>query len=79
MDEKKQEKLPTLDEYLEWYYGVKPVHKEITPELFERYRKRYSPCGSLASLYLWEIAGGAIPGMTDRAPKTAGKRGAAAR
>ena len=54
-------------------------HKEITPELFERYRKRYSPCGSLASLYLWEIAGGAIPGMTDRAPKTAGKKGAAAR
>ena len=48
-------------------------------DVIKRYRKRYSPCGSLASLYLWEIAGGAIPGMTDRAPKTAGKKGAAAR
>lgn len=32
-------------------------HKEITKERFERYRKRYSPYGSLASLYLWELAG----------------------
>jgi DNA-3-methyladenine glycosylase II len=23
---------------------------------FDRYRRRYSPCGSVASLYLWEIA-----------------------
>jgi DNA-3-methyladenine glycosylase II len=23
---------------------------------FERYRKRYSPYGSVASLYLWEIS-----------------------
>lgn len=40
MDEKKQEKLPTLDEYLEWYYGVKPVHKEITPEYREAMFKK---------------------------------------
>lgn len=42
-------------------------HKEITPELFERYRRRYSPCCSLASLYLWEIAGGALKGVIDPA------------
>lgn len=35
-------------------------HKEITPQLFEKYRKRYSPYGSVASLYLWAIAGGSL-------------------
>lgn len=42
-------------------------HEFIDPTRFERYRKRYSPYGSVASLYLWEIAGGAIPGMRDYA------------
>ena len=40
-------------------------HKEITRQLFEKYRRRYSPYGSVASLYLWAIAGGAIEGMKD--------------
>jgi len=31
-------------------------HKEITRERFERYRKRYSPYGSVASLYLWRLS-----------------------
>lgn len=44
-------------------------HRRITPQLFARYRRRYSPYGSTASLYLWAIAGGAIPGMRDWAPK----------
>lgn len=44
-------------------------HRRITPELFARYRRRFSPCGSVASLYLWAVAGGAIPGMRDYAPK----------
>lgn len=44
-------------------------HRRITPELFARYRRRYSPYGSTAGLYLWAIAGGAIPGMRDWAPK----------
>ena len=44
-------------------------HRRITPELFAKYRRRYSPYGSTASLYLWAIAGGAIPGMRDWAPK----------
>ena len=44
-------------------------HRKITRELFEKYRRRYSPYGSVASLYLWAIAGGAIEGMEDYAPK----------
>ena len=44
-------------------------HRRITPELFAKYRRRYSPYGSTASLYLWAIAGGAIPDMRDWAPK----------
>ena len=31
-------------------------HKAITPKLFEKYRKRYSPYASIASLYLWHIS-----------------------
>jgi len=42
-------------------------HREIKPQLFEKYRRRYSPYGSVASLYLWAIAGGAIEGMRDYA------------
>lgn len=44
-------------------------HREITPKLFAKYRRRYSPYGSVASLYLWAIAGGAIPELTDPALK----------
>lgn len=33
-------------------------HREIDRERFERYRRRYAPYGSVASLYLWEIASG---------------------
>lgn len=32
-------------------------HKEMPPQRFERYRRRYSPYGSTASLYLWALAG----------------------
>ena len=40
-------------------------HKKITSQLFEKYHRRYSPYCSVASLYLWVIAGGAIAGMKD--------------
>ncbi len=30
--------------------------KELSKEKFERYRKRYSPYGSVASLYLWALS-----------------------
>lgn len=44
-------------------------HRKIDRKLFEKYRRRLSPYGSVASLYFWEVAGGAIPGMKDHAPK----------
>ena len=44
-------------------------HRKITPELFAKYKRRYSPYGTVASIYLWAIAGGAIPELTDPAPK----------
>ena len=44
-------------------------HREISRELFEKYRRRFSPYCSVASLYLWAVAGGTIDGMKDYAPK----------
>ena len=44
-------------------------HRKIDRKLFEKYRRRFSPYCSVASLYLWAIAGGAIPEMHDYAPK----------
>ena len=49
-------------------------HREIDKTKFEKYRKRYSPCGTIASLYLWSIAGGALPELTDPAKKEEKKR-----
>ena len=43
-------------------------HRKITRELFAKYKKRYSPYGSTAALYLWAISSGAIEGMQDYAP-----------
>jgi len=42
-------------------------HRKITRELFEKYRRRFSPYASIASLYLWEISVGAC-GLKDCAP-----------
>ena len=44
-------------------------HRKIDRKLFEKYRHRFSPYCSVASLYLWAVAGGAIPDMKDYAPK----------
>ena len=30
-------------------------HRKITPKLFNKYKRRYSPYATVASLYLWEI------------------------
>lgn len=51
--------------------GVRMVHhhRKVPRDLFEKYRRRYSPYGSVASLYFWAVAGGAIEGMKDYAPK----------
>lgn len=44
-------------------------HRKLTKEQFLRYKKRYSPYGSVASLYIWAVAGGAIAELSDPAPK----------
>ena len=44
-------------------------HRSIDEKKFKMYHKRFTPYATIASLYLWEIAGGAIPGMRDYAPK----------
>ena len=44
-------------------------HRKIDRRLFEKYRRRFSPYGSVASLYLWAVSGGAIPELHDYAPK----------
>ena len=42
-------------------------HRRIDRALFEKYRRRFHPYGSVASLYLWAVSGGAIPELTDPA------------
>lgn len=44
-------------------------HRKIDRKLFEKYRRKFSPYCSVASLYLWAVAGGAIEGMKDYAPR----------
>ena len=44
-------------------------HKLVSRERFEAYRRRFSPYGSVASLYLWAVAGGALPDLHDPAAK----------
>lgn len=44
-------------------------HRKITRELFEKYRRRFSPYCSVASLYLWAVSGGALPELKDYKPK----------
>lgn len=48
-------------------------HRKIDRGLFEKYRRRFSPYGSVASLYLWAVSGGAIPELHDYAPKRRNK------
>ena len=49
-------------------------HKKITPSLFLKYKRRYSPYATVASLYLWAVAGGSCPLLTDPAQKTEAKK-----
>ncbi len=50
-------------------------HRKIDRKLFEKYRRRLSPYCSVASLYFWAVAGGALPDMKDYAPKAKPKSG----
>lgn len=51
--------------------GMRMVYhyREIDRQKFEKVRRRLSPCGSVASLYFWAVAGGAIPEMKDFVPR----------
>ncbi|MFG6394410.1 MAG: DNA-3-methyladenine glycosylase 2 family protein [Lachnospiraceae bacterium] len=44
--------------------GMVYHHKKIDKKLFEKYRKRFSPYGSIASLYFWAAAGSKVPGIS---------------
>lgn len=56
--------------------GLRMAHRqaELPRAYFERWRRRYSPFGSVASLYLWAVAGGAVPGLRDPAVRTGAGR-----
>ncbi len=51
-------------------------HRKIDRSLFEKYSRRFSLYCSVASLYLWAVAGGAIPEMKDYAPRKGGEHDA---
>lgn len=42
--------------------------EEINKEDFKYYKEKFTPYGSVASFYLWEIAGGIMPELIDPAP-----------
>ncbi len=46
-------------------------HRKITKELFAKYHRKFTPYATVASLYFWAVAGGAIPELTDPASKHA--------
>lgn len=54
-------------------------HRKITPQLFKKYKNRYSPYASVASLYLWQISHGDCAGLVDLAPKPKAQKRAAAK
>ena len=45
-------------------------HRKITKQLFQKYKRRYAPYGTVASLYLWEVSVGVLPDLKDFAPLT---------
>ncbi len=47
--------------------GLKLIyhHKKIDKKLFDKYKKRFSPYGSIASVYIWAVAGGKIPNLEE--------------
>ncbi len=44
-------------------------HRKIDRKLFDKYKRRFTPYCSVASLYLWAVSNGEIPEMRDYAPK----------
>lgn len=52
--------------------GIRMIYrrKEVTDAFFETLRKRFSPYGSVASLYIWEVGEGRAPGYSDPAKES---------
>lgn len=48
-------------------------HRKIDKKLFQKYKRRYTPYASVASLYLWEISSGTC-NLKDFAPKVTKKK-----
>ena len=48
-------------------------HRKIDCKRFEKYHHRFHPYCSVASLYFWAVAGGAIPEMKDVQARIGGK------
>ena len=44
-------------------------HRKITKALLQKYRRRLSPYGSVASFYFWSAANGELPDLTDPASR----------
>ena len=40
-------------------------HRKITPALFAKYQRRFSPYGTIAAFYIWEVANGSVKGYTE--------------
>ena len=50
-------------------------HRKVTRAMFEKYRRRFSPYGSVASLYFWAISHMDVPGYDrDYAPKAKARK-----
>lgn len=56
--------------------GLRMLHglSEITPAMFRRFHTLYTPHATTASLYLWEVAGGRLPGLADPAIRGKARR-----
>lgn len=44
-------------------------HRKIDKKLFNKYKRRFSPYGTIASIYLWEVSTGRLPELKDYAVK----------
>lgn len=41
------------------------IDREVDKKTFEKYRRKFSPYNSVASLYFWAVAGGVVPELRD--------------
>ena len=47
--------------------GIRMIfhHRKIDKKTFEKYRRKFSPYNSVASLYFWAVSGGVVPELRD--------------